>query len=230
MAGYGPRTFYNRIKGKQIPKEGNKYLVDDSTVSALFGIRHGRRTTSQASREEPAGKSIDGLAAKYHGQIDSEKLAKVLPLRGRYIDGPTICKIAGYGRQGLYGRVEKGVPSEGRKSGKKYLINDQTIPILFGKGRIKAQVEPERKPGNARKMPEQREVTRTPRRETRGASTNGTGDYLTFDGMISYVGQRVGEDGEARALAILGEYGDDVQVGHDKFSKAKLDEILGKHS
>ena len=70
--------------------------------------------------------------------------------------------------------------------------------------------------------------TNTPRKDipTTKAPTNASGDILSYDQMIQYVAGKTGDDGHAAVVSIISEHEDDVQVGDNRFSRAKLDEFL----
>ena len=135
IAGYEKPEFYERVRKGNVPtkgaRAGKRYLIDDSTILALFGKNIEAVENAKVVHVE---ESVDDLAAKYEGQISPRALAKIRPLMGQYVSGPTIRAITGYDAHVLWDRAKKGeVPTTGTRGSKKYLINESTVMTLFGK-------------------------------------------------------------------------------------------------
>jgi len=52
------------------------------------------------------------------------------------------------------------------------------------------------------------------------------GDILTFNGMVEFAREKLGREGEDWVVQMISEHGDTLQKAHNKFSMARLEELL----
>lgn len=234
-------------------------ILPYSSGSSQFQGQHTQLKTKHAKKlPYTGGKSVERMVAGYEGQIDPKVMASIEKLQGEYVRLDDICKAAGYSHVTFYTRTKgKKLPRQGRL----YLINEETIPVIFGRRQKGPKaIEHERAEqgswmgigeivkefgysdiGEARQILSQHGLEK----KGRGRGTqyfipadkpeilkkkapDAQDKFLTLPQALEHVAKEYGVMGEARLVQILEMHGADVQKGPDKFSKAKLDELLVK--
>ncbi len=215
IAGYHPTTLYRRIDGSNIPKKGRKYLLNKETIPVIFGRK------IRGIGNEPA--EADTIDAKVSSGTGRSQNAQDI-----WMAMPAIMRDFGYKTKNEVHHVfllHPELKKRGERRGKQYLITEGIRLALENRGVDTAATSVGK--GNPTGIVQQDRVgvsSAIPNRQTR---VNGEyGDVLSFEEMVSFAGQVGGDNGQLRLIGLLERHNDLIQIGENKFNKAKLEELL----